>query len=640
MKFFEEINQIYSNKNSKRIDKKKEQESELVRTINKSDKYKEIQNIHNETILLQAINNKQNNVVAAIISKCDQRDYYLNQPNFCGDTPLHKAIEVNDEKSFQLLISKGANINAQNDIGYSVIQQAILMNRSKMTHDLLECDADIFKTNLNGDDAIFIAASLKRHIALEYIFDLKKNQISFKNALPNGSNFAHIAGLSSFNILIKKMQYQGIEIDYHAINNYGDSPLHVACKSGNKNLVAYMLDMRKTETINFRNNEGYTPLHLAVKGQYPAIITLLLQHGADQNKLTNKNENLLILSCKQESECLDTTMLCCNCNIQQRDYMGKTALCYAIQHGHASIVKFLVKHNADVTQYCRIGFHHEEDDYEWGYIHHTVFFSKDTRCFEIISDLVNYGSDINLICNDITPLMLATKERNSCKIKHLLKLGAKTEIKNSTGKTALHFAIETGKINIVKILLPHADLNSKNSAGLTPLMLSLNQPPINSDDITIDEKEKAAINYYLNNKFCLSSVTYNYKSEKFGKLKVPISTSILNDLGIFKNKNNNLMYIQSNHHSNNITGIVENGIFLMLLEHNVNVNLSCNKGETALHLAVRRNNEVAVALLLEADIDHTILNTEKKSARELAEDHGYGKICALLKQKELVSKVN
>ncbi|KAH9365460.1 hypothetical protein HPB48_008912 [Haemaphysalis longicornis] len=63
----------------------------------------------------------------------------------------------------------------------------------------------------------------------------------------------------------------------------------------------------------------------------------------------------------------------------------------------------------------------------------------------------------------------------------LLSRGAKVDVANETGQTALHYAASKGHLDVARVLLEHhADINAQDSYGSTPLhrAASLGRCPI------------------------------------------------------------------------------------------------------------------------------------------------------------------
>jgi uncharacterized protein len=146
-----------------------------------------------------------------------------------------------------------------------------------------------------------------------------------------------------------------------------------------------------------RVDSSRTLLTYAASKGYTDIIRVLLKYGAD---------------------------------IEQIDYMGLTALIWAVDNGHIDTVRFLLAN----------------EGVEIGYINYRMV---------------------------RTALMFAASNGHFDIVKILLDKGAEINAKGYGGETALMYAAEKGHIDIVKALLAKgAEINSKTDEGDTALTLA------------------------------------------------------------------------------------------------------------------------------------------------------------------------
>lgn len=127
-----------------------------------------------------------------------------------------------------------------------------------------------------------------------------------------------------------------------------------------------------------------------------------------------------------------------NMNIKKRnmiDYPDRTPLFLALSNGYFEVSELLLKHGANPQK--EYGEH--KHDCLMDLIYNKRFYLKDTK---IILDLmIKYGYDINRRnSNGMTPLMIAAIKGDHIVIKHLLDNGAKIDIKDYHGHSALVYA--------------------------------------------------------------------------------------------------------------------------------------------------------------------------------------------------------
>lgn len=75
-----------------------------------------------------------------------------------------------------------------------------------------------------------------------------------------------------------------------------------------------------------------------------------------------------------------------------------------------------------------------------------------TGSFKILQDLISIKADVNKICDDKSPLMYAAKYGHLEAAKALVKAGAKVDLRNNEGKTALDYARKYDKKELIDYL--------------------------------------------------------------------------------------------------------------------------------------------------------------------------------------------
>ena len=67
--------------------------------------------------------------------------------------------------------------------------------------------------------------------------------------------------------------------DLHAKDNYGCTPLHLACVNGHAEVVKALLE--KGADVHAKDSHGMTPLHYACMNGHAEVVKALLEKGAD-----------------------------------------------------------------------------------------------------------------------------------------------------------------------------------------------------------------------------------------------------------------------------------------------------------------------------------------------------------------------
>lgn len=94
---------------------------------------------------------------------------------------------------------------------------------------------------------------------------------------------------------------------------------------------------------------------------------------------------------------------------------------------------------------------------------------------EIATLLIMSGADLEVGCNGITPLIIATRGDDMDMISLIYTKGAKVNTVDLDGKTSLHHAVKSHSHQALDYLCqkPDVDINAKSNKGRTPLMLAI-----------------------------------------------------------------------------------------------------------------------------------------------------------------------
>lgn len=166
-----------------------------------------------------------------------------------GRGALHLAAQEGRIDLIRGLLSKGANINCQDNNGWTPLHSAASNQQFKACSVLLESrDIDPTTTNNEGTSALHY---LVRAVPTEEIL--------------------------AFETVLHQFTRRGADLNIQ--NKYGEAPLHSACMKGNEIAVRFILE--KQADSNIMTNIGETPLHYAVYSNKMEIVKELCSHGAD-----------------------------------------------------------------------------------------------------------------------------------------------------------------------------------------------------------------------------------------------------------------------------------------------------------------------------------------------------------------------
>ena len=224
-----------------------------------------------------------------------------------------------------------------------------------------------------------------------------------------GKTPLHLAVYYGIEEMVKLLLNWGADTEIEDMR--GSTPIQIASSSRrNESILLLLID--KGADIETRDSEGQTPLGKAIDSDSPSSTQILIRHGADVNAKSSRRYDrgtLLFEAVKQKKEWAVKLLLEKGANPQAVDFMGRQALCYAVEAGQESMVKVLL---------------------DYGGIQH------------VIADPLH----------KTTLLHLAVREENLTIVEMVLKAGADTNEQDSQGDTSLHELVGRGRANLEQIV--------------------------------------------------------------------------------------------------------------------------------------------------------------------------------------------
>lgn len=147
---------------------------------------------------------------------------------------------------------------------------------------------------------------------------------------------------------------RGAKFDPHP--RFGQTALHIASECGHEDCIRQILDFAErkgasvTQLVNVTDQSANCPLHLAALRGRTSCIMILLQRGADPEKVDRFGRTALFIAATAgHTECV--ALLCDKAEafINLGDCRGDTALHGASSRGHLGCVRLLLQATADPT---------------------------------------------------------------------------------------------------------------------------------------------------------------------------------------------------------------------------------------------------------------------------------------------------
>ncbi|OQR95923.1 hypothetical protein THRCLA_07458, partial [Thraustotheca clavata] len=350
-----------------------------------------------------------------------------------------------------LLLGAGANVHQVNNI-------------------LISASANVHQANKDGDTPLHCAFMNGRDNIVSIL--LARPKFNSEMAIifaQKGDTALHVSARANIaSILISA----GANI--HQTNDDGDTPLHGASGTGQKDVVSQLLsggvDLFETNRVHFRNSfvltikmethhsilrskrkdmvkfltskrsnvntasdNGDTPIVVAIKNADQSIEQILLNTGANVNQVDEYGKSILFVAAENCHHCIVSMLLFLG--------YGRTPIYIAAQKNHKNVVSLLISANADKMKANK---EREADlDAAIRYGHNDV-------------KAVLVSNPVNMIYKDKngdTPLYVAAKHGYNDIVLMLLSREANVNQTNDFGKTRLFIASWNGHNEVVLTLI-------------------------------------------------------------------------------------------------------------------------------------------------------------------------------------------
>ena len=340
----------------------------------------------------------------------------------------------------------------------------------------------------------------------------------------------------------------------------------------------------------------------AAKGEVEAIKAFL----AKDNKIDDQNKNgysILHVSIRSGQAVVAEFALANGVDINLRSNSKKAPLHYAAQYNRVTMAKQLVEAKADLTAKDKKG--------------RTAL---DLANGEVKRELANYLRSVGVTSKSdeaaAKSIYVAAKIGSIDAIKKHLEAGVDVNSLNKNKQTALHFAASAGQLDAAVVLLEA------------------------KADVTVADKyQKTALHYSARNGHKATTTLLLEKgaliNAKDEKNKTPLDYAVTKKrtevIELLRSKGGKTAKEQLA--AENIFAAAEVGDLEAIKKHlegGVDVNGANKGGYTALHMAVRRGQKEAVALLLEKGAN---VNAERKGKTPLEFAGKNEEIAALLREK-------
>ena len=469
-----------------------------------------IRNGDGDTPLLCAIKSNNSTIAEMLIKAGADVNIMDKKHNF----PIHLALYRGQKDLVVLLERHGCDVNVLDELGYSPLHIAVMKGMACTAIFLTKQGANVKTKTADGELAIHIA--LRKGTKMKPVSTVLVYYGSpFDVPDKTGNTAYHQAIFNEFWDIALYMSAIDHSRSYSA-NKAGETPLLLACRKGKKQLVfqfldsgadpnransngstplyefirTYKFDVEEecltpynlrvcVEKFIFKNADfklatsdtAFTALHAAVKNGLLTAVDIFIQLDGDVvNLTTSSGDTPLHIACAtpcggEETNfnlAIASLLLGVGARTDITNANGDTPLHVAVKYSQKSCVGLLLNFHAELYHWDKQGKCPLHCAVEKGYL-------------DVVDEFLEVGTNLNVWTeNGRTPLSLAVVRNQLAIVKKLVSNGANLTIRlPDSHNTALHTAVEQGKVEIVKELIK-GEVNvhmSVNKRGETPIMI-------------------------------------------------------------------------------------------------------------------------------------------------------------------------
>ena len=447
------------------------------------------------------------------VNKCDSKQR----------SPLYAATDFHAIEVVQRLLKLGAKSDIPDINGLTPIQMACQRGYNEILKLMVEADPHVLEVQTKMEEPLIFVAIVTSSSTLQILLQAganpnvrHPNQLTPLHEVCRLGNLAMLQQLLTYgadpklqspigtalHIAVLVGQYQcakqllefGVDPNATAGEEKA-TPLILAAELDHPSLTMIQLLIDHKADLNAAlQKNGYTAMHRAASYNYAKVVKLLIDKGADINKVSNLGYAPLHMAASSGGKEVIEVLLEAKCRLNIQDGEGLTPLMRAIHDEHFEIAFHLINYGADVSLCTDDGLYA---------LHLAVPLGNKDLVEKLL--LINNSPDVQQR-NGVSPLHMAISNGDNDISKVLLSNGAKVNIMDSDQTTPLHIAASNNNLEAAKLLLKYgADPSLKDHEWKTPgdktiskdikdlLFLKLNTTTTNPVMKTPNSSESASI---------------------------------------------------------------------------------------------------------------------------------------------------
>ncbi|XP_055953567.1 uncharacterized protein LOC129989212 [Argiope bruennichi] len=375
-----------------------------------------------------------------------------------GFTVLHVASLFGRVETVKFFLTfEKLSIKDETNDGWTPLHLAIQYGHKEVVEILLQNDS--CTSFINGHHSpMWCAIWYEKEEIIEILLDRIENVNA--SVITGGYTALHIAAEKGLTKIVNILLNKGANVNKKSDDQL--LPLHLASMRGKTDIVMILLSQKSD--IDAETIDGHTPLIFAAERGRNEVVDLLIKHKAKVN-IADKTMKWTPLMLVVKNEDLQMTEYLLNnfADVEAQDFLGQTALHFAVSKDSENIVRALLEKKANITT---------TDDEGKTALHKAAERGHE----KIVKILIQKGSNINAVDRNLrTPLHYAAEKGFLEVAKALIDTKIlNIDAKDRDGSTALHISIHHKHKKVLKHLIDcKANINELDLKKQSPLHLAI-----------------------------------------------------------------------------------------------------------------------------------------------------------------------
>lgn len=260
-----------------------------------------------------------------------------------ADATIRIAIYAGTLEKVSSLLEAGTDVDAKEDqTGKTPLHIAALYGQSTIAELLIRKGARVDARDAEGRPPLYDAITVADRLMVELLI---KEGADLKIRDARGRSPLHYAATAGYRDIAELLISHGAEVD--AKDSGALTPLHLAASNGHVEVGELLI--AKGADLQAENSQGRTPLLAAIVRDHWDMVRLLIAKGADANAKTPSGWTPLHCAAREGRLNMAELLLASGASVAAKDQAGVTPLHEAAKRGFYNVVDLLVQEGADVN---------------------------------------------------------------------------------------------------------------------------------------------------------------------------------------------------------------------------------------------------------------------------------------------------